>query len=52
MDMATSDKKMGEGHFGAAHVGQFDSLVKLCKEQPGYGLLACSIAERFDPARL
>lgn len=47
--MATSDKKMGEGHFGAAHAGQFDSLVKLCKEHPGYGLLACSIAERFDP---
>ena len=49
MDMATSDKKMAEGRVGAAHAGQFDSLVKLCKEHPGYGLLACSIADRFDP---
>lgn len=47
--MATSDTKMGEGHVGAAHAGQFDSLVKLCDEYPGYGLLACSIAECFDP---
>jgi hypothetical protein len=49
MDMSTSDKKMAGGRIGAASAGQFDSLVKLCKEHPGYGLLACSIAERFDP---
>jgi hypothetical protein len=49
IDMATSDKKMGESHVGAAHAGQFDSLVKLCNEYPRYGLLACRIAERFNP---
>lgn len=46
--MATSDKKMGKSHVIATHAGEFDSLVNLCNEHPGYGLLACSIVERFD----